>query len=44
MYQSLRLVVQKMKEIIAENEIVVASTNAYYQSTYASEDKGMMKF
>ena len=32
------VVVQKMKEIIAEKGLVVASTNALYQSTYATED------
>ena len=34
------LVVQKMKTMIREKGLVVASTNAWYQSTYASEDKG----
>jgi len=37
----LTIVIQKMKSIIKENGIIVASTNAWYQSTYASEDKGM---
>jgi hypothetical protein len=32
-------VVQKMKEIIRENGLVVAATNAVYQSTYTLEDK-----
>jgi len=32
-------VVQKLKAIIAEKDIVVASTNAWYQSTYNLEDK-----
>jgi len=35
------LVVQKMKAIIAEKGVVVASTNAWYQSAYASVDKGI---
>ena len=35
------LVVQKMKGIITEKGIVVASTNAWYQSAYASVDKGI---
>lgn len=39
--RNLTVVVQKMKSIIQEKGIVVASTNALYQSTYASEDKGM---
>jgi hypothetical protein len=35
------LVVQKLKDIIAEKGIVVASTNAWYQAAYASVDKGI---
>ena len=38
----LSLVVQKLKAIIAEKGIVVASTNAWYQSPYVSVDKGII--
>jgi hypothetical protein len=34
-------VVQKMKDIITEKGIIVASTNAWYQSAYPSVDKGI---
>jgi len=38
----LMAVVQKLKSIIAEKGIVVASTNAWFQSAYASIDKGSL--